>query len=326
MAQPLTTTQVAAIVTDAIGFTWSSCEELVKEVYPRFLREYKTPHARLISEPVAGFGEVPKLAEGASIEYDELGFGTPLEIGPEQFALGFRATRASLLDMGKNPFGEFSSAKLVAAAKIGEYFRNSSSQTRDIYAAQVLLSGDSATASAKWIGSGNNSEALYANTHTIIKNTALLGSTTYDNLLGGTALSQSAVNTAIETLETMPSQEGLIRPYRKSYKLVCGPNNRSNAFEAIETAKMNKVADSFDHTKPAVSDYDITLIVNPFMGASSTRWAIFSEDAKVGYWISQKDELDDEKDFETKGHKWSTYSRWRFFHLDSFGTVLDPGA
>ena len=326
MAQPLTTTQVSTLISSAIGFTWESTEDLVDKCYPKFLREYSTPHARLISDPVAYFGEVPKLAEGAQIEYDDFGVGTALTIAPEQFALGVRATKAALLDMGKNPFGEFSTAKLVTAAKFGEAFRRSMSQTMDVYAAQVLLNGNSATESAKWIGSGNNSEALYADTHTIVKDTSILGGNTYDNLLAASTLSQSALNTAIESTETQPTQEGLVRSLAESWTLVCGPANRTNAYEAVETAKMGKLADSFDHNKVALSNYDIKVVVNPFLGSSSTRYAIFRPGHKVGYWISQKPELDDEVDFETKGHKWSVYARWRFFHLDSFGTCLSLGA
>jgi len=317
---------MATLITDAIGKVWDTTDDRAGVFYTQFLKEYKTPHARAISIPVAYFGEVGKLAEGSALDYDDIEVGTALEIAPEQFAKGFRATRAALLDMAKNPFGEFSTQKIVSAANLGKAFKDSWKQTLDVYGAQVLLSGNSASASAKWIGAGNNGEALYADTHTILKGTAILGSTTYDNLGAASTLSQGALNTLIESTETMPSQEGMLRSYSNKWTLVTGPANRTEATEAVYTAKMNKVADSFDQTKPALSNYDITPVINPFLGASSTRYAIFSDKAQVYYWIPDNAQIEDEKDFETKGHKWSVYGRFRFFHTDSFGTVLSLGA
>lgn len=53
---------------------------------------------------------------------------------------------------------------------------------------------------------------------------------------------------------------------------------------------------------------------------------MFSDDAQVGYWMAKEPVLEDEKDFETKGHKWSIYFRYKVMHIDSFGTSLNLGA
>jgi hypothetical protein len=228
--------------------------------------------------------------------------------------------------MAKNPFGDFSSADLTSYAKVTKSFRNAVEQTKDLYAAQVILQGSSATAASNWQGVGWDAKALYATDHPILSSSAILGSLTYSNLPTGGSLSQANLATMYTAFETMPTLEGQIRPLPKNFKLVVGPANRLTGYTVIETTKINKLVGSFDHDVPGLSDFNTTLIVNPFLGASSTRYAGFTEAAEVGYWNYKEPVLDDEPDFETKGHKWSIYFGFKILHLDSYGTSMNVGA
>lgn len=324
--QILSRNDVITIIGTALSKVWQTSKDLVKPVYPKFLNKMSSEHARLITYPVGYFGEVPQKAEGAGIQYDQFEQGTALTIDPKSFALGFRMTRETIEDMAKNPFGDFSSAELVSVGRIGKAFRASVAQTQDLYAAQVILQGNSATTTTNWQGAGWDSKALYASDHPILKGASILGATTYSNLGAASSLSQAALQTMLSTFETVPTLEGLVRPLRMKYKLVVGPANRMTAYTVTETTKMNKLVGSFDHDVPGLSDFDIECIVNPFLGSTSTRYALFSDDAQVGYWIAKEPVLEDEEDFETKGHKWSVYFRYNVLHTDSFGTMLSLGA
>jgi hypothetical protein len=327
MAQQTTRDQVITLIGTAISEVWGQNEDLIKPLYPRFLNKETSSHPRHISYQTAYFGQFPNKPEGENIQYDDLKFGDPLTIDPDTYALGVRFTKEALDDMAMNPFGDFSSAQLVSAATLGKKFREAAAQTRDVLAAQVILSGSSATATSTWVGAGWDGKALFANDHPILSNTSILGGTSYDNLGSGVALSYSALQTALTAVETQPTLEGLVRPLRKKWKLVVGPANRHVAFTAVETAIGKRaVTGSNNNDVPGLADFSIDVVVNPFLGATSTKWTLFSEDADVCYWERQKDVIDDEKDFESKGHKWSCDFRFKIFHKDSFGTFSDAGA
>lgn len=328
MAQQTTRDQVITLIGNAISEVWGQSAPLVKENYKGWLNEKKSSHARHISYQTAYFGQFPKKEEGEALQYDDMKFGTLQTIDPDTYALGVRFTKEALDDMAMNPFGDFSSAQLVRAAQLGKAFRKASSQTRDVLAAQVILNGDSATASSTWVGAGYDGKALFADDHPILANTSILGGTTFDNLGTAAALSQSALQTAITSQEALPSLEGLIRALPTKWKLVVGPNLRMTAYTAVETTKKREVTGSNNNDVPGLADFDIDVIVNPFLGTSSTRWALFAADDgghDCYYWSRQADQLDDEKDFETKGHKWSCDFRHKVFHDSPYGAYLNLG-
>lgn len=326
MAQILTRDQVIGIIGSALSKVWDSTGKLVGKVYPQYLKEYKSEHARLIVRPVAYFTQIPQKDPGSPIEYDDFKIGDSITIDPDSFALGFRATREAIDDMAKNPFGDFSSADLTSFSKITKSFRNAVEQTKDLLAAQVILQGNSATAASNWQGAGWDGKALYATDHPILSNQSILGTLTYSNLPTAGSLSQANLGLMYTGFEIMPTLEGQIRQLPTNFKLVVGPTNRLTAYTVVETTKMNRLVGSFDHDVPGLAQFDTKVIVNPFLGGSSTRYAGFTEGAEVGYWNAREPKLDDMPDFETLGHKWNIFFRYKVLFTDSYGTSLNLGA
>ena len=326
MAQILTRDQVIGIIGSALSKVWDSTGKLVKKTYPSFLKEYKSEHARMIVRPVAYFTSIPQKDQGAAIEYDDFKIGDSITIDPDSFALGFRATREAIDDMAKNPLGDFSSADLVSFSKITKSFRNAVEQTKDLYAAQVILQGSSATAAYNWQGAGWDGKALYAADHPILSNQSILGALTYSNLPTAGSLSQANLAVMYTGFETMPTLEGQVRSLPTDFKLIVGPSLRLTSYSVNETTKINKTVGSFDHDVPGLAQFDTSIIVNAFLGPTSTRYMGCTSDAEIGYWNAKEAVLEDEHDFETKGHKWSVFFRYKVLFLDSYGSSLNLGA
>jgi hypothetical protein len=62
------------------------------------------------------------------------------------------------------------------------------------------------------------------------------------------------------------------------------------------------------------------------MGASSMVYALIGDDFKGYYWNRMKETLEDEPDFETKGHKWSVHFRYKVLFEDSHSFIQSAGA
>lgn len=326
----ITRNTVITLIGEAIGEVWGQSEKVVEKNFTKWLKEYKTPHARAISYQVAGPTRAYQYEDGERITYDDMQFGSVLTVDPDNYGVGVRFTENALDDMGATPFGEFSTAALVSAAQLGNFFREAASQTKDSRAAKLILNGDSTASVDGWSGAGQSTGwdglALFSTAHTILSSTSILGPTTYSNLPTAAALSQASLQTAITSFEGMPTLEGHVRPLPTKYKLVVGPANRMAAYTAVETAKVNKKAGSADNDVPGLSDFDIQVIVNPFIGTTSTRWMLLADDARLYYWDRKKEAIEDEKDFETGGHKWKVTYRQKIFHKDAYGALLNLGA
>lgn len=327
MAQTFTRDSAATLVSTALNGVFDSSKKLVDPVYKKFVKE-KNPKTAVYKEnQIAYFTDIPLIGDGAQIEYGDVKVGTTLTITPKRYALGVRFTADALDDMAADPYGDFSNAQLISAQRIGKAFRVAAEQKRDVLAAQFILSMDSATASeGLWQGAGYDGKALTASDHPIMSATSVLGGTTFSNLGAASSLSQSTLQTLLQTLETIPSQEGLVRPLGKKYKLMVGPNLRHTAYTAVETAKKGALVGSTDHDIPGLKDFDIEVVVNPFLGSSSTRYALIGPNADLYYWNRKDDEIEDQPDFQTLGHLWRIDFRCAFMHTSPYDFIGSLGA
>jgi hypothetical protein len=326
MAIQTSTTQLAVLLGQAISETFDSSGESLKPVYPKYLKDIDEGHAKRITYQFSYFDDVPVKPEGQAFQYNQVNVGTPLTVEPITFGTGVRFTMEALEDMQQEAFGGSNNSRLVAATRLGQAFRDVCNQKLDVLATQIITSANSATATATWQGAGWDSKALAASDHPILSSTSILGGTTYSNLGAAASLSQSTLQTLLSTMETIPTWDGLVRPLGKKYKLVVGPALRHTAYTAIETAKKAKSTGTTDHDVPGLDDFDIEVIVNPFMGASSTAYALIGPNFRGGMWIRKKPVLDDEKDFETKGHRYSVVFRARATHEDAHDFIFSVGA
>jgi len=328
MARVFTRNEASAIFGAALGEVWTTLGDAKGgEIYKKFLKEIKDPHAKRITQQFAYFTQPSLKGDGQGIEYDDLKTGTSLSIDPETRALGVRLTFEGLEDMRRQPFGSFSSAALVAASKLGEAFRKVVAQRKEIQAAQLVLNAATSTGTAgRQSGAGYDAVALASASHPILSNTSVLGGTTFSNVGAASALSQSAIQTILTTEETIPTLEGLVRPLGNKWKLMVGPTNRMTAYQVVETTKKRQTVGTQDWDVPGLADFDIEVIVNPYFGASSTVYSLSNEDCQLGYWDVFPETIESEHDFETKGEKYSCHYRWVELHEGPYGFHKSAGA
>lgn len=316
---------VKTLLTEAIGTAWAS-EDRTPEIYKSFLKEAKSNHPRYNQVNYAYFTQIPELPDGQALEYDDVKVGDVFSLNPASFGLGVRFTKKALSDMAKDPFGEFSTSRIVAAGKLGEAFRRAERQSKDLIAAGFISGGATATDVTGRKGTTWDGLSIFNAAHTILSSDSILGSVTYSNVGAAASLDQTAIYNLIAAQEVHPTLEGHVQPLPSKFTLVVGPANRDNAYTAVETAKINKTAGSSDWDIPALSDFDIRVVVNPFLGASSTAYMLLAEDHRLKFWDRQPATLEDEKDFETKGHKWSIDYMWYSFAEDSARAMRSAGA
>ena len=328
MARVFTRTEASAIYGAALGEVWSTLGDAYdKALFKTFLKEIKDPHAVRNTQQIAYFTQPALKGEGAGIDYGDITTGTSLSINPETRALGVRLTLEGIEAMRRQPFGSFSSAGLVSASKIAEAFRKVCKQRKEVQAAAIITGAQASTGSAgRASGLGYDGKVLSATDHPILSATSVLGGTTFSNRGAASALSQAALQTMLTTAETIPSLEGLVRPLGMSWKLIVGPALRMTAYNVIETTKKGKTTGTFDHDVPGLSDFNIEVIVNPFFGSSSTVYALIGPDHQLGYWDVLPETLEDEADFESKGHKYSIHYRWIEAHEGPYDVLQSAGA
>lgn len=328
MARVFTRTEASAIYGAALGEVWTTLgDSYDKALFKSFLKEIKDPHAVRNTNQVGYFTQPALKREGEGIDYGDITMGSPLSINPEYRALGVRLTLEGIDAMRRQPFGSFSSAGLVSASKIAEAFRKVCKQRKEVQAAALITGAQASTGAAgRASGLGYDGKVLSATDHPILSNTSVLGGTTFSNRGAASALSQAALQTILTTAETVPTLEGLVRPLGMSWKLIVGPALRMTAYNVIETTKKGKTTGTFDHDVPGLADFNIEVIVNPFFGASSTVYALLGPDNQLGYWNYSPETLEDEADFESKGHKYSIHYGWIEAHEGPFDVFQSAGA
>lgn len=328
MARVFTRTEAAAIYGAALGEVWTTLEQSFSNtLYKQFLKEIKDPHAVRNTQQFAYFTQPSLKNEGEGIQYDDLKTGTTLSINPETRALGVRLTLEGIEAMRRQPFGSFSSAGLASASKIAEAFRKVCRQRKEVQAAAIITGAQASSGSVgRSSGLGYDGKVLSATDHPILSSTSVLGGTTFSNRGAASALSQAAIQTMLTTAETIPSLEGLVRPLGMKWKLVVGPALRMTAYSIVETTKKGKSTGTFDHDVPGLADFDIEVIVNPFFGSSSTVYALIGPDHQLCYWDVLPETLEDEADFESKGHKYSVHYRWIECHEGPYDVLQSAGA
>lgn len=328
MARTFTSTQASALYGAAIGEVWTTLEDAYnKNVFKQFLKEIKDPHAKRVTQQFAYFTQPVVKPEGEGIQYDDLKEGDPLSVDPEFYALGVRLTLEAIEKMRRQPFGSFNQSQLTSASRIAEAFRKACAQRKEIKAAALITGAQAVTGSAgRASGAGFDGKALSATDHPIYSNTSVLGGTTFSNRGAASALSQAALQTMLTTVETIPSLEGMVRPLGMKWKLLVGPGLRNTAYSVIETTRKGRTPGTTDHDVPGLSDFDIEVVVNPFLGASSTVYALIGPDHGLGYWEFMPEKLDDEADFETKGHKYSIIGAWNETHEHAYDLMQSAGA
>lgn len=312
MARVFTRTEAAAIYGAALGEVWTTLGDANDaSFFKQYLKEIKDPHAVRNTQQMAYFTQPALKQEGVGIQYDDIKTGTALSINPEYRALGVRLTLEGIDAMRRQPFGSFNSAGLTSASKIAEAFRKVCKQRKEVQAAGLITGAQASTGSAgRASGLGYDGKVLSATDHPILSNTSVLGGTTFSNRGAVSALSQAALQTILTTAETTPTLEGLVRSYGMKWKLICGPALRMTAYQVVETTKKGKTVGTTDHDVPGLAAFDIEPIIVPYFGASSTVYALIGEDAGLGFWNYTPETLEDEADFETKGHKYSVHYGW----------------
>lgn len=319
MAQMTTKSTLSTLLTTALDQTFTNRGKTLKKIWPSFLKEKKLDKGQWIDYDRARFGLVPKKGEGEGITYDQLDWGTSFQVNVDEYSLGFRISRAASDDLMGGGYG-VDTEKIAALGEVTEAFRDSAQATQEDLAAQLILLANSTTVTTKWLGAGRDGIAL-AGTHTLLKN----GAGTYGNSMTAAALSYYQLQSAITLLETIPTDEGFYTPLPNSVNLIVGPYNRHRAYELV---KSTKKPDTTENNPNALNDFDINVIVDPYLGSTFKGFAVQDPNRHKCYFLNRQEPvLDKEGDFETnRGMKYSVYFRCKVSFSSGHGFVWNAGA
>ncbi|MGN6186754.1 MAG: phage major capsid protein [Thermoanaerobaculia bacterium] len=310
---------MAAVISTACNRVFTNRGKAAPNYYKSFLKELKTDSAQFISLDMAYFGEVPLKNPGEPIEYDNIQFGTPRTTEALSFGLGFRITREAMLAMQKKPYGEFSTAKMIAIQKLAAAMRDSAAHTKEAMAATVILLANSLTPTTKYNPVGRDGKSLASLTHQILKQPG----TFWANLFTGESLSQDSLGKMVTAAMTIPSDEGFIRAYPKSFTLLVGPKLANRAWEVVNTKQQN---DSNNNNESVLNQYKFNIKVLPYLGANFSGYALQADDHEMYYFAPVAEMLEDEEDWETKGWRYSIYYQFGLDYHSPYGFLFNPGA
>lgn len=318
MAQITNRAQLATVLTTALDDVFTNRGKQLKKIYPSFLTVKSTDKGQWIDYDQAYFGKLSKKGEQENITYDQLEFGNAFTATMDSYASGFRISREAMDDLLGGGYG-VDTAKIASLGTITSKFQDAALATQEDLAAQLILNANSTTASAKWIGAGRDGVAL-AGTHTLLKN----GAGTYSNSMTAAALNYYQLQSALTLMETIPTDEGFYTQLPSSVDLIVSPYNRHRAYELVKTAKK---PDTNENNASSLSDFNINVIVNPYLGSTFKGWALRDPNrAKLYFFDRQSPTLEKESDFEVKGMKFSVFMRCKVSFSSGHGFIHNAGA
>lgn len=309
---PLTRAQVSTLFSSALNTNFNTRGKKVQDLFRLYLKDDTPSTAVRIATRHAYFGEIAQkndLAPTNRVNYTQ---GTTRQTNPKNFGAGIVVSATALDDLRKDGFGPITNSKIASMTTIGAKFRDSVSHTQELFGAQPVINGNSATATNKWIGAGYDTKALAATDHTFLANAG-----TWDNTESAATLSQAKIFNMRKTMVTTVSDEGLYRRPPQQMILVVGPDNEGNAKVALETPK---ATGGLYNDVSQIKDFNIDYIVSPFV--TGTQYALFDvtgglktmEDGHgVFYCDFQKPVIEEDYDTNIRAYFWSVFFR---FNLD----------
>jgi hypothetical protein len=318
MQTPLLKEELTAVIATACNRAFTNRGKQAPNYFKQFLKKVDTDSAQWITLDMAYFGEIPIKKPGVGMEYDTIKFGTPKITDPLSFALAFGLTREALLAMRKKPYGEITTAKMISTQKIAASMSDSVNHTKELGAALVVTLADQVVQTPKYNSAGRRGLALASQSQRILKQPG----TVWSNWFAGETLSQASLGKMIQAAMTIPSDEGMIRGFSKNWKLLHGPKLLNRAYEVTET-KLNN--DSANHNVSVLNQFKITPVCVPYFGADFTGYALQSDDHEMYYFAPEDEVFEDEEDFNTKGHRFSTYFQQAWTFESPYGFLFNPG-
>ncbi len=319
MAQVTTKATLQTALVTALDQIFDNRGKQLKKIFPSFLKEKKLEKGQWIDYDRAKFGLLVKKGEQETVTYDQFDWGNSFQVNVDSYSLAFRISREAIDDLGGGGYG-VDTEKIASLGEITAAFRDSAQATQEDLAAQLPLLSNSTTVTSKWLGPGRDGAAL-AGTHTLLKN----GVGTYSNSMTAASLSYYQLQSAITLLETIPTDEGFFTPLPNKVVLVVGPYNRHRAYELVKT---NKKPDTAENTTSSLNDFDIEIVVDPYVGSTFKGFSVFDPNRHKCYFLNRTEpQLDKEGDFETAGGmKFSTFMRCKVTFSSGHGYVGNAGA
>lgn len=318
MAQVTTRATVATAIATGLDNIYTNRGKEIKPIFPQFLESKTMKQGQWIDYDMAYFGRHSKKPELQNLDYDQVEWNVTQTTTPDTYALGYRISREALDDIAAGGYG-VDTGKLLSLDTLAKKMRDSATQTQEYLAAQLVLSASSSTASSIWVGAGRDGVAL-AGTHTLLKN----GAGTFSNNMTAAALNYYQVQSALTSLELIPSDEGFVSALPSKVVMVVGPYNRHRAYELI---KSKQKPDTNENNPNSLNDFDIEIIVNPNLGSAFKGFAIFDPTRhKCRAFERQEPTFEKEMDFEAKGLKVSSLFRFKVSFNSAFGFIYQAGA
>ncbi len=319
MAQITTKAQLNTLLTTGLDDVFTNRGKVMKKIYPSFLKVKDVDKGQVIDYDRAKFGALAKKGEGEQVTYDQLEWGNSFQVNMDAYTLAFRITREAADDLLGGGYG-VDTGKIASLGEVTEAFYDSALFTQEDLSAQLIVNASSTTVTSKWLGAGRDGVAL-AGTHTLLKN----GVGTYSNNQTAAAFSYYQLQSGITLLETIPTDEGFYTTLPQKINLVVGPYNRHRAYEIV---KSKGKPDTNENTPNSTEDFDINIIVDPYLGSTFKGWALMDPNRhRCMFYNHTAPQLDKEGDFETnQGKKFSVYMRCKVAFSSGHGFVYNAGA
>lgn len=225
----------------------------LQPIFPKLFKKQTTDRKfeRIVTS--APFGDVPLKPEGAEYATDLIMQANTKDVTPVEWGLMFEVTETAEED---DQFDEL--------AKKSKYLVFSMRQVQDKQAALIFDNGFSSQKTADAV-------ALFSTAHTLKRGGTAKNRGSSDSDLTVTGLAQGFID--LDT-DTKIESGQIVRPTQGFY-LHVHPLNRFNALRILNSVKD---PESANNAVNPLSDLDITLVVNPFLGDTDA-WFLVPKDS-----------------------------------------------
>lgn len=251
----------------------------------------------LQSTQLSGLGLTPEVAEGASLDYDDVVQGYSKTYTPVKYRLGCKITEEMIED-----------GRFIDMQKLAKELGLSMQYVRQIIAFNILNNGFSDT--------GPDSAALFSASHPLF----VSGGT--DSNVGTADLGITPLREALVAIRDTRDAQGLKRP-RKAKKLIVPIESEWLARELIQSVGKPQTADNDINTLPGLE-----IVVADFLNIGSGAWVVTADKMEHDLNFIERSPMRVDEDADFDGDAWKIASRCRFTvgYNDWRGTFASPGA
>lgn len=271
------------------------------QIYSRCINVLTTGEKQEVMSGVSGLGLLSKKNEGAEYNADELLQLYDKTFTPDTYAGTVRASDEAVED-----------DRTGRLETIPSIFADSMYATQEYSFAQLLDRSQTDT--------GPDATYLGSTSHPLNPNSA----TTWANRpTSNVDLSQTVLEDAISSMMARPNARNIVDPIMPKY-LIVAPANMINAKKILSSAK---VTGSADNDPNVIQDFNIELIVNPFITDTGSWHLLAAKDKnQFVFLVRRKPRSRVDTDTLTDDVLYKANARWTVGYVDARGYHGSLGA